>query len=137
MTPSQATERARRRRQFGADLLAVLAVTLVSVSVFALLPLPAHAHELDCAKQSGLQLARCERHQQMFAKCSAVAGEAHFACDREFLLANPLKCKALPLAADEARRCEAELAAFKTCEARPGREFMRCVRDTTKESPNG
>lgn len=134
MNPSQVVGHARLRRPFGVPLRAA---TVAWLGVLPLLPLPAQAHELDCAKQTGLQLARCERHQKMFAKCSAVPGEAHFACDREFLLSNPLQCKALALPADEARRCDAELAAFKTCEPRPGREFMRCVRDTTKESPNG
>ena len=96
---------------------------------------PAFAHEVDCKGKSGIALARCERHQKMAAQCGSISGEAHFVCDRQFLLANPLDCK--PLAGDDAKRCSAEAAAFKTCEAKAGGEFMRCVRDLLKANPEG
>jgi hypothetical protein len=96
---------------------------------------PAAAHEFKCAEKIGIDRARCERHEKMFAKCGPLKGEAHFVCDREFLLANPLQCTAL--AGDDVKRCEAEVAAFKVCEPKSGREFMRCVRDEIKASPMG
>ena len=92
-------------------------------------------HDFDCAKRSGVEKARCERHEAMFAKCGPLKGDEHHACDREFLLANPLNCGRLE--AGEAARCEREVAAFKTCQPLPGREFMRCVRQSTGESPMG
>ena len=92
-------------------------------------------HEFDCAKRAGVEKARCQRHEAMFARCGPLKGDAHHACDREFLLANPLDCRTL--AGDEAAKCEKEVAAFKTCQPQPGREFMRCVRQTTGESPMG
>jgi hypothetical protein len=55
--------------------------------------------------------------------------------DREFLLVNPLDCTRL--AGDDVMRCEAETTAFKACEPKPGREFMRCVRDALKAGPTG
>jgi hypothetical protein len=97
--------------------------------------LPASAHEVDCKGRSGIELARCERHRVMAAQCGKVAGEAHFACDRDYLLAHPLDCK--PLAGDEQAQCQAELAAFKTCQPKAGRDFMLCVRDEAKASPVG
>ena len=96
---------------------------------------PAQAHTIDCSGRSGIELARCERHQKMAAQCGPIKGDAHFACDREFLLANPLQCNAL--GDDDAKRCAAESAAFKACEPQPGREFMRCVGDRMKASPMG
>lgn len=96
---------------------------------------PALADNVDCGERRGIDLARCQRHQKMAAHCGKVTGEAHFACDREFLLAQPLDCKALP--ADAQSACQAELDAFKVCKPKPGAEFMRCVRDTTKVSPVG
>jgi hypothetical protein len=95
----------------------------------------AQAHTVECGQRSGIDRARCERHQKMAAQCGPLKGEAHFACDREFLLANPLVCPAL--AGADVQRCEAEGAAFKTCEPKPGGEFMRCVRDEIKASPMG
>jgi hypothetical protein len=95
----------------------------------------AAAHEFKCGERSGIDRARCERHEKMFAKCGPIKGEAHFVCDREFLLAHPLVCTAL--AGDDVKRCEAEVTAFKTCEPKPGRELMRCVRDEIKASPMG
>jgi hypothetical protein len=96
---------------------------------------PAHAHTIDCSGRSGIELARCERHQKMATQCGPIKGDAHFACDREFLLANPLQCGAL--GDDDTKRCAAESAAFKACEPQPGREFMRCVGDRMKASPMG
>ena len=96
---------------------------------------PAQTHTVDCSGRSGIELARCERHQKMAAQCGPVKGDAHFACDREFLLANPLQCHAL--GGDDAKRCAAEPAAFKACEPQPGREFMRCVGERMKASPMG
>lgn len=98
-------------------------------------PMPARAHAVDCTGRAGIDLARCERHRRMAQRCGPIQGEAHFDCDREFLLAHPLDCKAF--AGDDARRCEAEVAAFKTCEPRAGREFMRRVRDAIQSSPMG
>ena len=107
----------------------------VLVAAPACIATPAHAHGIDCTGRAGIDLARCERHQAMAAQCGPIKGEAHFVCDRAFLLANPLQCKTL--AGDDAKRCQAEVAAFKTCEPQPGREFMRCVRDEVKASPMG
>lgn len=95
----------------------------------------AQSHRFDCAQRTGIDRARCERHERMYAKCGPIKGEAHFACDREFLLAHPLQCTAL--AGDDAKQCQAEVAAFKTCEPKAGREFMRCVREQIKASPMG
>lgn len=96
---------------------------------------PAQAHTIDCSGRSGIELARCERHQKMAAQCGPIKGDAHFACDREFLLANPLQCNAL--GDDDAKRCAAESAAFKACEAQQGRDFMRCAGERIKASPLG
>ena len=109
--------------------------TLLSL-ILALATAPAFAqHSFDCPKRAGVEKARCERHEAMFVKCGPLKGEEHHACDREFLLANPLKCGRLE--AGETARCEKEVAAFKTCQPQPGREFMRCVRQSTGESPMG
>jgi hypothetical protein len=102
---------------------------------FALMGVSAAANEFKCNERTGIDRARCERHEKMFAKCGPVEGEAHFVCDREFLIAHPLECKVLT--GDDLARCEAEVAAFKVCELRQGREFVRCVRDETKTSPMG
>ena len=96
---------------------------------------PARAHTIDCSGRSGIELARCERHQKMAAQCGPIQGEAHFVCDREFLLANPLQCTGLD--GDDAKRCAAEAAAFKACEPQQGREFMRCASERMKASPMG
>lgn len=101
----------------------------------AVAALPAAAHLGDCTRVEGVRKARCERHQQMALKCSVLKGDAHFACDREFLLANPLKCDAL--AGADADACRGEVAAFRSCEPNAGVEFMRCVRKATGESPMG
>lgn len=98
--------------------------------------LPASAqHDFACAKRAGIEKARCERHEAMFAKCGPLKGEAHHACDRDFLAAHPLRCDAL--AGDDAARCAKEVEAFQRCQPRAGGAFMRCVRDATGESPMG
>ena len=100
-----------------------------------LLATPVPAHTIDCSGRAGIELARCERHQKMAALCGPVKGDAHYACDREFLLANPLACDTL--SGDDAKRCTAESAALKACEAQQGRDFMRCAGDRIKASPLG
>jgi hypothetical protein len=107
--------------------------------LFFAIALPAQViaapHVGECASRTGVEKARCERHTLMAEKCGPLKGDAHFVCDREFLLANPLDCTKLT---DKAKSsCEAEVSAFKTCEKNPGREFMRCVKNTTGESPMG
>lgn len=92
-------------------------------------------HVGDCSQRSGIAKARCERHEKMFAKCGSIAGEAHFVCDREYLLAHPLDCSAID--SGDRKLCAAEIAAFTTCEAKPGRGFMRCVRGEINASPMG
>jgi hypothetical protein len=96
---------------------------------------PAWAHTVDCSGRTGLELARCERHQKMAAKCGPLQGEAHAACDRDFLIANPLDCSGRQ--GDELKRCAAETAAFKTCAPKQGHSFMACVAETAKASPMG
>jgi len=118
-------------RSFLHRLLRVASFAAVAASVAWGAP----AHTIDCSGRSGIELARCERHQKMAERCGPIKGEAHFACDREFLLANPLRCDGL--AGDDQKRCAAESAAFKTCELQQGREFMRCVSDEIKASPMG
>lgn len=95
-------------------------------------------HVGDCSKKEGVEKLRCERHTKMAEKCGPIKGEAHFVCDREFLLANPLVCKSLVgNDAKQSEACEAELKAFKTCEPKTGREFIKCVKQTTGQSPMG
>lgn len=96
---------------------------------------PVAAHNAECPKLQGVDKARCERHEEMYKKCGPLKGEAHFACDREFLVANPLNCSAL--SGGDAERCGREVAAFKACESNAGPEFMRCVRKASGESPMG
>lgn len=93
------------------------------------------AHVTNCEKREGVEKLRCERHEKMYAKCGPLKGAEHHACDREFLLANPLVCK--PLSGKAAEVCEAEVKAFKTCEPKQGREFAMCVRDAVGSSPMG
>ena len=95
----------------------------------------AAAHGGDCGKLQGVEKARCERHEKMYEKCGTLKGDAHYTCDRGYLVANPLDCG--KLAGDEAGKCTKEVDAFKTCEANQGREFMRCVTKITKVSPTG
>lgn len=97
--------------------------------------LPAAAHVGDCAPLDGVRKARCERHEKMYGKCGPLKGDAHFACDREYLIANPLRCDAF--SGNDAIACGKEVAAFKACEPNAGVEFMRCVRRTAGESPMG
>ncbi len=110
-------------------------LSIFSAALFALLSSGASAHVSGCDKKEDIEKLRCERHIKMAEKCGPLKGGAHFACDREFLLANPLDCTRL---ADKAAdSCVAETKAFKTCEANQGREFMKCVATTTSESPMG
>lgn len=108
-------------------------------SVFAAILLTtsgaAFSHVSNCEKRDGVEKLRCERHEKMYAKCGPLKGAEHHACDREFLLANPLVCK--PLSGKAAEVCEAEVKAFKTCEPKQGREFAMCVRDAVGSSPMG
>jgi len=111
-------------------LLIAASLLLISANESA-----AAGHVGDCAKKSGVEALRCERHMKMAEKCGPLQGEAHFQCDREFLLANPLNCG--PLKGDAVIACKAEVASFKTCEAKSGREFMACVKKETGQSPMG
>ncbi len=115
----------------------------------------ASAHAADhvgtCTERTGIDKARCERHSIMAKKCGALRGDAHFSCDREFLIANPLDCNQLTDNGKDKDKdkdkdkgkgkakasCEAEGNAFKTCEAQLGIAFMKCVKTTTGESPLG
>lgn len=109
---------------------------LLAIAALLAAALPAQAHEVDCKGSTGIELARCERHVKVGAHCGKFSGEAHHACDREYLLAHPLDCKAF--AGDEVQQCKAELAAIEACKAKPaGREFMQCVRAEAKASPMG
>jgi hypothetical protein len=111
-------------------------ILFLSAVLFMLCLAPqSHAHVGACSDREGVEKARCERHTKMADKCGPLKGDAHFACDREFLIANPLDCTKL---ADMAKTsCEAETKALKTCEPRQGREFLKCVKTTTGESPMG
>jgi hypothetical protein len=101
------------------------------------------AHKVECDGKVGVEKARCERHVGMAKKCGELKGEDHFKCDREYLMANPLDCTQLStqlsteLSGAAIESCKAEVAAFKTCETNQGREFMRCVKKMTGESPMG
>lgn len=116
--------------------IAVFLVVVVTQLGTAVPAAHAQSHTFDCQTRSGIERARCERHERMYAKCGPLKGEAHFMCDREFLLATPLDCKSLD--ADDAKRCSAETVAFKSCEVHAeGRAFLRCVRDTIRANPMG
>jgi hypothetical protein len=71
----------------------------------------------------------------MAEKCGLLKGAAHHACEREFLLANPLVCSLLKETPRLA--CEAEAKAFKTCELKQGSDFITCVKQATGASPVG
>jgi len=116
-------------------LLRLLASIAVAAPVWTVMPVQAQSHRFDCETRSGIDRARCERHERMYAKCGPLKGEEHFACDREFLLVNPLDCSKLD--GDDAKRCAAEVAAFRTCEPHQGRAFLRCVRDAARGNPMG
>jgi hypothetical protein len=115
-------------------LLFVISCSCTAIA-FSQTAQPKDGHVASCAQKEGVEKARCERHSKMAEKCGPLKGDAHFACDREFLMANPLDCSKLTSKAAEA--CNAEVKAFKTCEANQGREFMKCVKATTGESPMG
>ncbi len=107
----------------------------IAICVMLCASFAAFGHVGPCAKKPGVEQLRCERHMHMAEKCGPLKGDAHFACDRAFLLANPLVCHSLSGKAADA--CAAEVRAFRTCEPQPGREFMKCVKDATGESPMG
>ncbi len=105
------------------------------IATFALCAPAFAAHMPDCRGKAGIDLARCERHQKMAAKCGELSGEAHYACDREFLMANPLDCAKLD---GEGRGpCVKETDAFKSCAPRAGSAFLRCAREEAGASPMG
>jgi hypothetical protein len=116
-------------RDYFHRFIAIAAVAITSSS------LAAGEHVSGCDKKDGVEKLRCERHVKMAEKCGPLKSEAHFACDREFLIANPLDCAKLSDAA--ANSCTAETKAFKSCETNQGREFMKCVAKTTNENPMG
>jgi hypothetical protein len=105
------------------------------LAALLLCALPAAAHASDCTGKSGVDKARCERHETMYKKCVTVKGEEHIACDRTYLLANPLACKEFQ--GNDAARCAKENEAFAACESNAGRAFMKCVRSATGESVIG
>ena len=114
-------------------LTGLLALTLALCSFTALTN--GAEHVTGCDKKEGIDKMRCERHVKMAEKCGPLKADAHFACDREFLIANRLDCDTLSNKAADS--CVAETKAFKTCEANQGRDFMKCVMNTTSESPMG
>ena len=106
--------------------------------VLALLLLPAAAaaqrsHGDDCTKLEGVKKARCERHERMFDKCGPIKGEAHFDCDRDFLIANPLDC--VPLKGADRTACIAEREALVVCRGQGGRAFFECARERLRADP--
>lgn len=108
--------------------------TLAAVGALcAAIPFAANAHVESCTTLEGIKKARCERHEKKYAVCGSVIGEAHFTCDRSFLLDNPLNCAALDDA--NAKLCTAEAKAFDTCKPKQGREFLVCVKEQTAASP--
>jgi len=109
---------------------------LLAIAALFATAAPAQAHEVDCKGRTGIELARCERHAKVAAQCGKLSGDEHFACDRDYLLANPLSCKAF--SGGEVQQCEAEVAAVNNCKAKPvGREFMQCVKAEAKAHPMG
>ncbi|MBL8517935.1 MAG: hypothetical protein JNM76_13315 [Betaproteobacteria bacterium] len=112
-----------------------IVIAAIVLMLLSLLPSHAAAHVGSCDEKSGVEKARCERHQKMFDKCGVLKSEEHFVCDRAFLLANPLDCG--KQTGEEKAKCEKEIAAFKICEPQAGREFMRCVRKEAGSSPMG
>jgi hypothetical protein len=113
----------------------LLRPALVLAALVAAVPAAAqqHGHHADCKALDGLKKARCERHEKMFAKCHAIAGEAHHECDREFIVANPLDCPALQ--GDDLARCNAEREAVASCKDQVGRAFFSCVGATLRADP--
>ncbi len=114
--------------------LAGLFALTIALSSFAAAANAAE-HVPACDKKEGVDKLRCERHVKMAEKCGSLKSDDHFACDREFLIANPLDCGKLTNKLTSS--CVAEAKAFKTCESNPGRAFMKCVMKTTNESPMG
>ena len=90
-------------------------------------------HIPDCNTLEGLKKARCERHTRMYDKCHEIKGEGHHECDRQFLIANPLDCKAL--AGRDAQACGAEREAVQACKDETGTTFFRCAREKLRADP--
>lgn len=109
---------------------------LLAIAALFATAVPAQAHEVDCKGSTGIELARCERHAKVAGQCGKITGDAHFVCDRDYLIANPLDCKTL--AGDEVQQCKAEIVAIENCKGKQaGREFMQCVRAEAKANPMG
>jgi hypothetical protein len=114
-------------------LIATATIVLSAISFSA------QAHVADCTRVEGVAKERCERHMKIAEKCGAIKGEAHYVCDQEFLLANPLNCPKYAAVGPEADAlsCKKELDAVKTCGDKKGREFIKCVSTTAGASPMG
>jgi hypothetical protein len=114
-----------------------LKLNILSLLVFVTLSsfVQAAGHVGECRAKEGVDKLRCERHMAMAGKCGALQGDAHFTCDREFLIANPLVCEGLKDKAVAA--CNKEVSAFKSCQSNMGRDFMNCVEKIGGESPMG
>lgn len=118
-----------------ASLIATAGITIAQAEETATAKKDQHVSSCDKNKAESINKSRCERHEKIAEKCGPLKGDAHFACDREYLLANPLLCKTMN--GKDGDSCKAEVAAFKSCEANQGREFMKCVYKATGESPMG
>ncbi len=116
-----------------------LAFIVGSAIILGALSFAAEAHVADCTRVEGVAKERCERHVKIAEKCSSIKGEAHYVCDQEFLLANPLNCPKYAAVGQEADglSCKKELDAVKTCGDKKGRDFIKCVRTTAGASPMG
>jgi hypothetical protein len=77
----------------------IVVVALIWIAV------PVQAHSVDCAGRGDIDQARFESHRKMAETCGPLTGEEHLACNRAFLIAQPLDCK--PLSAEDAGRCAA------------------------------
>jgi hypothetical protein len=111
-------------------------LTFVAATYFSVC---ANAHVADCTRVEGVAKERCERHMKIAEKCGAIKGEAHYICDQEFLVANPLSCAKYAAVGQEADAlsCKKEIDAVKTCADKKGREFIKCVSTTAGASPMG
>jgi hypothetical protein len=114
----------------------LLLVTFIATTFFSH---SATAHIVDCTRVEGIAKERCERHMKIAEKCGAIKGEAHYICDQEFLIANPLNCSKYVSSGQEtdALSCKKEIDAVKTCADKKGREFIKCVSTTAGASPMG
>lgn len=116
-----------------------LALVVSSAIIFGALSFAGEAHVADCTRVEGVAKERCERHMKIAEKCGSIKGEAHYVCDQEFLLANPLNCPKYGAVGQEADAlaCKKEIDAVKTCGDKKGREFIKCVSTTAGASPMG